>query len=73
MEPTPENLIAWADKIDSRLGPIDGRDADALAEILSAAAERMRLIEPLARFFAADWTGDQRYPMTAARFGSREA
>lgn len=32
----PANLIAWADKIDSRVGPISGRDADCLALLLRA-------------------------------------
>jgi hypothetical protein len=32
-------LIEWADKIDSRLGPISGRDADALAVLLRRAAK----------------------------------
>jgi hypothetical protein len=31
-------LIEWADKIDNRLGPISGRDADALALLLRATA-----------------------------------
>jgi hypothetical protein len=31
-------MIAWADKIDTRLGPISGRDADALASLLREAA-----------------------------------
>lgn len=38
MKATPETLIAWADKIDSRLGPISGRDADVLAILLRNAA-----------------------------------
>lgn len=61
---TPENLIEWADKIDNRLGPISGREADALASVLRAAAA---LLTPLAAFFAQDFEGDQRYPTTAAR------
>lgn len=32
-------MIEWADKIDSRLGPISGRDADALAKLLRHAAK----------------------------------
>jgi hypothetical protein len=32
-------LIEWADKIDSRLGPISGRDADALAVLLRRTAK----------------------------------
>lgn len=40
----PQSLIAWADKIDSRLGPISGRDADALARILRAAAASLEVI-----------------------------
>ena len=32
-------LIEWADKIDSRLGPISGRDADALAKLLRRTAK----------------------------------
>lgn len=32
-------LIEWADKIDSLLGPISGRDADALAVLLRRAAK----------------------------------
>ena len=33
---TKETLIEWADKIDNRLGPIPGPDADALARLLRA-------------------------------------
>ena len=32
-------LIEWADKIDSRLGSIAGRDADALAVLLRRTAK----------------------------------
>lgn len=39
---TPETLIEWADKIDRRLGPLSGRDADALARLLRATAARVR-------------------------------
>lgn len=39
---TKETLVEWADKIDSRLGPISGRDADALARLLRATAARMQ-------------------------------
>lgn len=35
---TKEGLIEWADKIDRRLGPISGRDADNLAVLLRATA-----------------------------------
>jgi hypothetical protein len=35
------SLIEWADKIDSRLGPISGSDADELARILRHTAEQM--------------------------------
>lgn len=35
---TKEILIEWADKIDRRLGPIPGRDADFLACMLRATA-----------------------------------
>lgn len=38
---TKETLVEWADKIDGRLGPISGRDADALARLLRATAARM--------------------------------
>jgi hypothetical protein len=38
---SPEDLTAWADKIDNRLGPISGRDADALAVLLRKAAEAL--------------------------------
>ena len=41
---TPETLIEWADKIDSRLGPIAGRDADAIARLLRATGTYMRLL-----------------------------
>jgi hypothetical protein len=41
---TPESLTAWADKIDNRLGPISGRDADLLAVTLREAAIRMRAL-----------------------------
>lgn len=33
---TKELLIEWADKIDRRLGPISGRDADKIAVLLRA-------------------------------------
>jgi hypothetical protein len=33
----PEILVGWAEKIDHRLGPISGRDADALAVLLRKA------------------------------------
>ena len=39
---TTETLVEWADKIDSRLGPISGRDADALARLLRATAARIQ-------------------------------
>jgi hypothetical protein len=39
---TKETLTEWADKIDSRLGPIPGRDADALARLLRATGARMQ-------------------------------
>ena len=42
---TKETLIEWADKIDSRLGPIPGSDADALARLLRATAARMRQLQ----------------------------
>jgi hypothetical protein len=32
-------LVEWADKIDNRLGPISGRDADALAALLRRTAK----------------------------------
>lgn len=35
---TKESLAKWADKIDDRLGPISGRDADNLAVLLRATA-----------------------------------
>jgi hypothetical protein len=35
---TPQSLNDWADKIDNRLGPISGRDADLLAVTLREAA-----------------------------------
>ena len=35
---TKETLIEWADKIDRRLGPISGRDADNLAVLLRSTA-----------------------------------
>lgn len=41
---TVEGLTEWADQIDRRLGPISGRDADALARLLRATAERMTQI-----------------------------
>jgi len=37
---TPESLDAWADKIDNRLGPVSGRDADLLAAFLREASTR---------------------------------
>ena len=39
---TKETLVEWADKIDCRLGPISGRDADALARLLRATAARIQ-------------------------------
>ncbi len=41
---SPENLVQWADKIDNRLGPIEGRDADTLAQILRTVAEHIRML-----------------------------
>jgi len=38
---TKETLTEWADKIDNRLGPIPGSDADALARLLRATAARV--------------------------------
>lgn len=38
---TKETLVEWADKIDSRPGPISGRDADALARLLRATADEL--------------------------------
>lgn len=38
---TPDILIAHADKIDGRLGPISGRDADRLAVVLREAAKQL--------------------------------
>lgn len=45
---TAELLRHWADKIDQRLGPIPGRDADRLAIILRAAAGQLALFDPVA-------------------------
>jgi len=45
MSATKERLVEWADKIDERLGPISGRDADALARMLRATATRIRQLE----------------------------
>lgn len=42
---TKESLTEWADKIDGRIGPISGRDADALARLLRATAMRMRQLQ----------------------------
>ena len=39
MTVSPDLLVAWADKIDQRLGPISGRNADALAVVLRKAAD----------------------------------
>lgn len=39
---TKETLAEWADKIDNRLGPIPGKDADAIARLLRATAARMQ-------------------------------
>jgi hypothetical protein len=41
---TPALLIEWADRIDSRLGPIPGRDADTVARVLRKAAERITVL-----------------------------
>jgi hypothetical protein len=50
----PDNLTQWADKIDNRLGPIEGRDADALAKVLRAAAVALvNLTHPTAGLIAA--------------------
>ena len=38
---TPESMTAWADKIDNRLGPVSGRDADDLAILLRSAAKQL--------------------------------
>ncbi len=38
---TPEILTTWADKIDRRVGPISGHDADCLANILRQAAKQI--------------------------------
>jgi hypothetical protein len=38
---TPESMTAWADKIDNRLGPLSGRDADDLAILLRSAAKQL--------------------------------
>jgi len=42
---TKENLIEWADKIDGRLGPISGRDADNLAVLLRSTAAYIALLQ----------------------------
>jgi hypothetical protein len=39
------NLIAWADKIDNRIGPISGRDADCLALLLRTLARHLTALE----------------------------
>lgn len=39
---TEDTLVEWADKIDGRIGPISGRDADAIARLLRVTAARMR-------------------------------
>lgn len=39
---TKETLVEWADKIDNRLGPITGREADDLARLLRATASRIQ-------------------------------
>lgn len=39
---TAETLIEWADKIDRRLGPISGTDADELARLLRSTAARIK-------------------------------
>lgn len=38
---TPETLIAEAEAIDRRIGPISGRDADRLAVVLREAAQQI--------------------------------
>jgi len=42
---TPQNLNEWADKIDRRIGPISGREADALAALLRTSAETLARFE----------------------------
>lgn len=42
---TKETLVEWADKIDRRLGPISGRDADTLARLLRATAARIQQLQ----------------------------
>ena len=39
---TPADLVARADEIDGRLGPIPGRTADAIADQLREAARMMQ-------------------------------
>ena len=50
---TPQDAIEWADAIDRRLGPISGRQADALAVFLRRVARNLELaLEDRARV---DW------------------
>lgn len=57
---TVDDALGWANRIDERLGPISGADADRLARFLRRMAEemrdekpaRVRLLNELARFFA---------------------
>ena len=49
MSDTKAGLIAWADKIDNRLGPISGREADALAVAVRAAADRIDMLKTAVR------------------------
>lgn len=59
---TPDNLIALADKIDRRLGPIPGRDADHLAVTLREAAQQMAsVVHP---------TGSEQFAAALAKLGA---
>lgn len=51
-----DDALLWADKIDRRLGPISGRDADALAQFLRRAARRLATVaHPTSSEQFADW------------------
>ena len=41
MSTEPISLLTWANKIDNRIGPISGSDADQIAVLLRDAAKRL--------------------------------
>lgn len=56
MAHTSETLIQWAEKIDNRLGPISGRDADMLSGLLRELAAQLVGIRHGSEQFTAEIT-----------------